>query len=78
MLDSYENSVGRGGQWMLGVAPNNKGLLDDSDAARLRELGAAIHQRYADNLALTHENREDNADRALDGDDATFWTSPSS
>ncbi len=27
--------------------------------------------------ALTHDNREDNNDRALDGDDATFWTSPS-
>ena len=76
LLDSYENSVGRGGQWMLGVAPNNKGLLDDSDAARLRELGSAIRQRYGDNLALAHRNRDDNSDLALDGDEGTFWTSP--
>ena len=76
LLDSYENSVGRGGQWMLGVAPNNKGLLDTSDVARLRELGAAIHQRYGTNLALDHAGAGDNAERALDGDHATFWTSP--
>ena len=76
LLNSYENSVGRGGQWMLGVAPNDKGLLDDSDAARLREFGAAIHQRYGENVALTHTPLDGNAGRALDGDDTTFWTSP--
>ncbi len=74
LLDSYEHSVGRGGQWMLGVAPNNQGLLDASDAARLRELGAAIRTRYRDNLVAAHTNHDDNTDRALDGDDTTFWT----
>ena len=39
LMDSYENAVGHGGQWMLGVAPDDRGLLPDSDAARLRELG---------------------------------------
>ena len=76
LLDSYENSVGRGGQWMLGIAPNSKGLLDDSDAARLRELGAAIRARYENNLARTHTEADANASNALDGDETTFWTAP--
>ena len=76
LLDSYEGAVGHGGQWMLGVAPNNKGLLDASDAARLRELGAAIQTRYGDNLARAHSSGDANPSLALDGDEATFWTSP--
>ena len=36
---------------MLGVAPDNRGLLPDSDVARLEELGAALRKRAAANLA---------------------------
>ena len=39
LVDSYENSVGHGGQWMLGLAPDRRGLLPEADVARLRELG---------------------------------------
>ena len=76
LLSSYEGSIGHGAQWMLGVAPNDKGLLDESDAARLHELGTAIRNRYSDNLASSHTNHDPDTDLALDGDDATFWTSP--
>ncbi|MDQ2833716.1 MAG: alpha-L-fucosidase [Acidobacteriota bacterium] len=50
LIDSYENSVGRGGQWMLGVAPDDRGLLPDADVQRLRQLGQALQARYAGNL----------------------------
>ncbi len=76
LIDSYENSVGRGGQWMLGVAPNDKGLLDDADVVRLRELGAALKSRYADDLLKDHLPTDDNSARALDGDADTFWSAP--
>ncbi len=76
LVFSYENSVGHGGQWMLGVAPNDKGLLDDSDVARLRELGAALKSRYANNLVKDHLPSDDNTSRALDGDPDTFWSAP--
>ncbi len=76
LLDSYENSVGRGGQWMLGVSPNDQGLLDAVDVARLKELGAAIQQRYGHNLATAHLPMDGNAARAFDGDPDTFWTAP--
>lgn len=76
LIDSYENSVGRGGQWMLGVAPNDKGVLDEVDVARLRELGATLKSRYADDLLKDHLPTDENSARALDGDVDTFWSAP--
>ena len=72
LMDSYENSIGRGGQWMLGLAPDDRGLLPDGDVKRLHELGEAIHARYANNLLRSHLPTDDNTANALDGDDATF------
>ena len=46
LMDSYEHSVGKGGQWMLGVAPDNRGLLPDSDVARLKELGVLVRPPF--------------------------------
>jgi alpha-L-fucosidase len=76
LIDSYENSVGHGGQWMVGVAPDERGLLPDADVARLRELGTALRERYSVNLATHHLLADENAARALDGDTDTFWSAP--
>jgi alpha-L-fucosidase len=76
LLNLYDNAVGHGGQWMLGVAPDDRGLLPGADAARLRELGAAIRARYANNLAKNHLPTDGNTARALDGDRDTFWSAP--
>jgi alpha-L-fucosidase len=76
LLNLYDNAVGHGGQWMLGVAPDSRGRLPDADAARLRELGAAIRNRYANNLLKDHLPADDNTARALDGDADTFWSAP--
>ena len=73
----YEQSVGRGGQLMLGLAPDRRGLLPDSDVARLREFGTAVHKRYATNLVTQHVSHHTSADLALDGDPETFWSTPS-
>jgi alpha-L-fucosidase len=61
---------------MLGVAPDERGLLPDADVKRLHELGEAIHSRYADNLLHSHLPTDSNTTNALDGDDATFWSAP--
>lgn len=76
LLDGYENSVGRGGQWMIGVAPDDRGLIPDADVQRLHQLGDAIHRRYANNLALHHIPTDTNTQQALDGDPDTFWSAP--
>jgi alpha-L-fucosidase len=77
LISTYEKSVGRGGQLMLGLAPDRRGLLPDADVKRLQELGEAIRQRYAQNLVekriRTHEG-----DAALDGDPDTFWSASES
>ncbi len=77
LIDSYENSVGHGGQWMLGVAPDNRGLLPDSDVARLHELGDAIKNRYSKGLLKPSMAADSEAAKALDGDPDTFWSAPS-
>src|SRR6185437_4112447 len=51
LLSIYESSVGRGGQLMLGIAPDKSGLLPDLDVRRLEQFGAAMRERYATNLA---------------------------
>ena len=76
LMDSYENSVGHGGQWMLGVAPDNRGLIPNADAARLRELGQAIQTRYGQGLLRPEMATDANEANALDSDDSTFWSAP--
>jgi alpha-L-fucosidase len=78
LMDSYEGAVGHGGQWMIGVAPDSRGLLPDADVARLHELGQAIYARYGyqNDLLKPHGPVDANVANALDGDDDTFWSAP--
>ena len=50
---------------MLGLAPDRRGLLPESDVARLNEFGAAIQKRYGANLITQHISN-DTVDPALD------------
>ncbi len=74
LIDSYENSVGHGGQWMLGVAPDNRGLLPDADVRRLGELGEALQKRYGKGLLTPAMATDVDQARALDSDPDTFWS----
>ncbi len=76
LIDSYEDSVGHGGQWMLGVAPDNRGLLPDADVRRLRELGETLQNRYGKGLLAPSMATDPDAARALDSDPNTFWSAP--
>jgi alpha-L-fucosidase len=51
LLDVYHRSVGYGAQLMLGLAPDNRGLVPEAEVARLREFGDAIGSMYGNNLA---------------------------
>ncbi|HVJ08668.1 MAG TPA: alpha-L-fucosidase [Acidisarcina sp.] len=75
LVDTYNKTVGRGGQLLLGLAPDNTGRLPQADVARLREFGEAIHRLYSHNLALERQSRGE-TDEALDNDPDTFWTAP--
>jgi alpha-L-fucosidase len=75
LMDTYNKTVGHGGQLMLGLAPDRRGLLPDSDVKRLEEFGTAIHERYGNNL-MKQRLPGGEAALALDGDLDTFWSAP--
>jgi len=78
LVSTYEESVGRGGQLMLGIAPDQRGLLPDADVKRLEEFGAAIQKRYGANLVAKHHTHSGNSsEAAFDSDPDTFWSAPS-
>ncbi len=78
LMDNWENSVGKGGQLMLGIAPGRHGLLPEADVKRLAEFSQALRQRYGDqaNLAARHAAPDANAGAALDNAPDTFWSAP--
>jgi alpha-L-fucosidase len=76
LLKTYDETVGHGAQLMLGLAPDRRGLLPESDVARLEEFGKAIRMRYSHNLAAEHAAATPEIAAALDGNPDTFWTAP--
>jgi len=76
LMTMYEQTVGRGAQLMLGLAPDNRGLLPDSDVARLKEFGDAVRKRYGTNLVRTHTFEPVELEAAMDDNPDTFWTAP--
>jgi len=75
LVATYELTVGHGGQLMLGLAPDQRGLFPEADVKRLEEFGTAIRNRYALNLVAQH-TRNASTEAAIDGDPATFWSAP--
>jgi alpha-L-fucosidase len=76
LLDTYDKTVGRGAQLMLGLAPDSRGLLPDSDVKRLEEFGAALRKCAENNLAQHHLPASAEVSAALDGNPNTFWSAP--
>ena len=77
LVTTYEETIGRGGQLMLGLAPDRRGLLPEADVKRLEEFGAVIRKRYGENLmAKERTPLHQPADSAFDGDPNTFWSAP--
>jgi alpha-L-fucosidase len=77
LVKEYDETVGRGAQLMLGLAPDDTGRLPAADVARLKEFGERLHQMYGNNLAL-HGKHAADAAAALDGDPHTYWQAPAS
>ena len=76
LLSTYEQTIGRGGQLMLGLAPDKRGLLPEADVSRLEEFGEAVRQRYSENLMAKDHIANTATDAAFDGDPDTFWSAP--
>ena len=75
LLDIYNRTVGRGAQLMIGLAPDNRGLLPDADVRRLKEFGEAIHSIYAPEKNLAARATNASVFRgAVDSDPDTMWS----
>ncbi len=53
LLEIYYRSVGHGTQLLLNLPPDRNGRIPDADAARARELGDELRQRFAAPVAQT-------------------------
>ncbi len=82
LLDIYYESVGRGCNLLLNLPPDRRGLLHETDVARLRAFGQTLRATFRTDLArgktVTASNVRGNSDefgpgRLTDGDRATYW-----
>jgi alpha-L-fucosidase len=78
LVEVYNNTVGHGGQLMLGIAPDKTGRLPEADVKRLKEFGDAVRQLYSHNLIVDEHAMSVSSDEyaALDSDPDTFWSAP--
>ncbi len=82
LLDIYYGSVGGNGQFLLNVPPDRRGLIHESDVARLRALGGILASTWERNAAagaqiaaeVTGGTSVGTAAAVLDGDPDTAWT----
>ncbi|MEM8712325.1 MAG: alpha-L-fucosidase, partial [Planctomycetota bacterium] len=57
LIDTWYESVGRGGNFLLNVPPDQRGRLADVDVERLRELGAVLEATHERDLLRTAVQR---------------------
>lgn len=50
LMDTYAKTVGRGAQLVLGLAPDDRGLMPEADVRRLEEFGAELRRIYGKGL----------------------------
>jgi alpha-L-fucosidase len=88
LLDFYYQSVGRGADLDLGLAPNREGRLDEHDVASLKAFGDLLKEIFSVNLArgasFTASNirGKNNSlygpSRLVDGDRYSYWATDDS
>jgi alpha-L-fucosidase len=75
LLDTYHRTVGRGAELMIGLAPDNRGLLPDADVRRLKEFGETVRSIYSQEKNLASRATNTSAFRgAIDSDPDTVWS----
>jgi alpha-L-fucosidase len=72
LLAIYYRSVGLGANLLLNLPPDDRGLIPDADAARVREFGAEVARRFGTPAATAVP--ADPAARAGDDGDVVTWT----
>ncbi len=80
LFDIYLTSVGRGGNLLLNIPPDRRGLLHEADVEQLRAFGALLKSRFSNNLAKRAkmyipgmEKGRIDIKTVTDGDRSTYW-----
>jgi len=79
LVDIYYTSIGRNGNLILNLSPDDRGLIPDDQLNALRRMAEVIRDTFAVNLAsggqLTadHSNAQNSPALALDGNLDTWW-----
>ncbi len=83
LLQIWYESVGRNSLMLLNVPPDDRGLIDPVDSARLIEFRAALDQILATDLAAGAKVKASDtrgrafcAGKMLDGDENSYWATP--
>jgi alpha-L-fucosidase len=83
LLQIWYESVGRNSLMLLNIPPDNRGLIDPVDSARVIEFRAALDQILATDLAAgarvkasATRGRAFSAAKMLDGDENSYWATP--
>ena len=83
LFDIYLTSVGRGSTLLLNIPPDKRGLVNEIDLASLQGWRKLLDDTFGKNLArgaeaVASEYRGEAAafgpDKAVDGDNETYWT----
>jgi len=81
LIDVYYQSVGRNGNMLLNLSPDNRGLIPDNQLAQLRRMAQVVDETFAKDLAVggiltaDNSNKANSASLALDGNLDTWWES---
>jgi alpha-L-fucosidase len=79
LLNIYYGSVGGNAALLLNIPPDRRGLIHETDAARLKGFGRIIREMFSNNLAAgsvvkaSETMNSHDAANILDGDKETFW-----
>ena len=67
LMGLYDCSVGRGGNLLLNIAPDRRGLLPQKDSERFIEFGNAIKEQFANPLDVHIKQKENVFEVSFDG-----------
>lgn len=83
LIDLYESTVGGNSALLLNIPPDQRGLIHETDARHLRELGQWLRDTYGQDLAeganvwASHTRDSDvQAGNLTDGQSNTYWCPP--
>ena len=87
LMETYYNSIGRNGTLLLNFPIDTQGLIHENDEKNALEFAKAVKEAFAVNLAgkakaaasnVRGNASQFNANRAIDGNKATYWSTDDS